>query len=80
MDIKAFLKERDEVLCSGDPIKVMAFHNLYNPEKPMTDPKMAEVALHKARTGCTSIPLELRKRSKAWLTLNGFQSLDDGDL
>ena len=80
MDIDAFLKERDEVLLSGDPIKVMAFHNLYNPEKPMTDPKMAEIVLHKGRTACLSLPLEVRKKSKAWLTENGYQSMDDGEL
>lgn len=80
MDIDKFLKERDEALISGDITKVMAFHNLYNPEKPMTDPKMAEIVLHKGRTACLSLPLEVRKKSKAWLTLNGFHSMDDGDL
>lgn len=80
MDIDKFLKERDEALISGDITKVMAFHNLYNPERPLTDPKMAEIVLHKSRTACLSIPMGLRKKSKAWLMENGYQSMDDGDL
>lgn len=81
IDIKAFIKERDEVLISGDITKMMEFHNRYHPElEPMKDPEIAEVALHKSRTAVTSLPIEMRRASKAWLMENGYQSMDDGDL
>lgn len=41
---------------------------------------LARVTLHKTITGVVTLPLEVRRRSKAWLDARSFTSFDDGDL
>jgi hypothetical protein len=79
-EIKAFVAERDAVLIEGDLDKLRAFHQKHNPGLVLPAPDVFECSFHKARTGAKSLPLEVRKISKAWLTQRGFSSMDDGDL
>ena len=80
-EIKAFVKERDEMLIAGDIDRMMAFHAKHNPGRtPFPNREVAEISLHKARTGALSLPIEVRLESKRWLSERGYRSLDDGDL
>jgi hypothetical protein len=79
--IEAFIAERDEMLLANDIDRMIEFHKKHNPYRPnFANREVAEIALHKARTGAKSLPVEERKKSKAWLTDRGYQSMDDGDL
>ena len=79
--IKAFVKERDEMLLANDIDKMLEFHKKHNPHTPPPSSReIAEIGLHKARTAAMSLPIEERKKSKDWLTVRGYNSLDDGDL
>lgn len=80
-EIAAFIKERDEILMSCDVDRVIAFHAKYNPgSQAFSSREVAEIALHKARTACLSLPMEARLASKRWLQDQNYSSLDDGDL
>lgn len=80
-EIKAFVKERDEMLMAADIDRLVAFHEKHNPGvRAFPNREVAEISLHKARTGAKSLPIEYRIESKKWLTERGYTSLDDGDL
>lgn len=78
-DLESYCRERDEILLSGDVDKIIAFDMKYN---PVYNPnkRIAEIVMHKARTGCKTLPIEARRLSKQWLEEHGWRSLDDGDL
>jgi len=79
--IKAFVKERDEMLLTNDIDKMLEFHKKHNPHiPPPSSREVAEISLHKARTAARSLPIEERRKSKYWLTARGYNSLDEGDL
>lgn len=80
-EIKAFNAERDEMLLACDVDRMIAFHTKWNPGvRQFSSRAVAEVVLHKARTGAKSLPIEARKLSKQWLAVRELSSLDDGDL
>lgn len=80
-EIKAFVRERDEMLLACDVDRLLAFHAKHMPQFPdFPSRDVAELALHKARTGAKSLPMEERLKSKRWLRERGSASLDDGDL
>ena len=80
-EIKAFVKERDEMLMAGDVDRCIAFHEKHNPGiRAFPNRLVAEISLHKARTGAKSLPFVFRIESKKWLTERGYSSLDDGEL
>jgi hypothetical protein len=80
-EIKAFVKERDQMLLACDVDRMMAFHAKHNPDSPgFSSREVAETALHKARTGVLTLPMEERLKSKRWLRERGYSSMDDGDL
>lgn len=80
-EIKAFVKERDEMLLACDVDRMLAFHAKHNPDGPgFSSREVAEAALHKARTGARTLPMEARLASKRWLRDRGMSSMDDGDL
>ena len=80
-EIKAFVKERDEMLLACDIDRMMAFHAKHNPSRPgFRSREVAEAALHKARTAARTLPIEERVASKRWLAARGMSSMDDGDL
>lgn len=75
-----FRCERNEALLSLDEAKIRAMVRKWNGiEMPL-----ASLAfwggVHKAITGCRDLPIEFRRKSKAWLDARSFRSLDDGDL
>lgn len=82
-EIKAFVKEHDEMLLALDIDKCIAFHKKHNPgiEMPSSH-DLVLAAMHKARTAARSLPLEERKKSKRWLKEHNMDTmpLDDGDL
>ena len=80
-EIKAFVAERDEMLMACDIDRMLAFHAKHSPNGPsFSSREVAEISLHKARTGAKSLPIEARKLSKQWLSERGYTSLDDGEL
>lgn len=80
-EIKAFVQERDEMLMAGDIDRLIAFHEKHNPGvRAFPNREVAEISLHKARTGAKSLPMSYRVKSLKWLTERGYTSLDDGDI
>lgn len=80
-DIKAFVKERDEMLMAGDIDRCIAFHEKHNPGiRAFPNRLVAEISLHKARTAAKTLPVSFRSESKKWLTDRGYASWDDGDV
>lgn len=79
-EIEQYVKERDEALMSLDNGKIKAFFAKFNGsgEPPRDD--VFWVAVHKAITGASTLPIEFRRKSKVWLEERGFKSFDDGDL
>jgi hypothetical protein len=67
------------MLMKRDPDALSEFMRSHGLRVPSSR-EAAEVTLHKTITGVMSLPLELRKASKAWLTERGYHSLDDGEL
>lgn len=80
-EIKAFVKERDEMLMSGDVDLCIAFHEKHNAViRAFPNRQVAEISLHQARTAARSLPMGYRLESKKWLSERGYTSLDDGEL
>lgn len=80
--IEEFTRERNAALLSLDKGKILAYARKWGVQLPF-DPKEDELfwaSVHKAITGIASLPLEVRRNSKAWLTARGFSAWDDGDL
>jgi hypothetical protein len=77
--IARYITERNAMLMKRDPDALSAFMRSHGLRVPSCR-EAAEVTLHKTITGVVSLPLEIRKASKAWLTERGYHSLDDGDL
>lgn len=80
MDIKQFVKERDEALLSMDENKIRAHFLKWNKKELPKDLEVFWMTIHKARTGATSLPMAERQKSKQWLSEKGLHSLDDGDI
>ena len=78
--IADFVKERNEMLLSGDIDRALAFWEKWSPEFKPSSRLVAEAAMHKARTADASLPIEARRESKQWLTAHRLESFDDGDL
>ena len=76
--VKAYRRDLDRVLLTGDAKKLRNFFI----ERGLKPPPYGALSttMHKAITGSTSLPIEYRRASKAWLTRRGYHSLDDGDL
>lgn len=80
-EIKAFVKERDEMLLACDVDRMLEFHAKHNPDGPnFSSRDVAEAALHKARTAVRNFPIGERMKAKRWLADRGMTSLDDGDV
>lgn len=81
MDVKKFLADRDAVLLDGDVDACVAFLLAHNPGMaPPSSYEVAEMMMHKARTGAMTLPVAARRYSKHWLMRRGYASFDDGDL
>ena len=79
-EIAKFNEERNTALLSMDEQKIRAMVRKWNGIEMPQKQIVFWCAVHKAITGAQSLPLEFRKKSKAWLDTFGFKSLDDGDL
>lgn len=80
-DIQAFLRERDEALLSLDRPRIEAYMAKYGEASSLPkDDRTFWAAIHKARTGARTLPMEARSLSKQWLTERGLSSFDDGDV
>jgi hypothetical protein len=77
--IKRYNAERNAMLLKGSVVALQQFMMKHGLQLPSSD-AAAEVTLHKTITGVRSLPLDYRKKSKAWLTERGLHSLDDGEL
>ena len=78
-DMQQFLKDRDEALLSLDETKLRDYLRKYG-ETPPSDPAVFWMGIHKAITACTSLPIDFRRKSAAWLAVRGARSMDDGEL
>ncbi len=80
-EISVFVAERDAMLLSLDLERMKQFHATHNPgAPPFGNDLVAWVAMHKARTGAKSLPIDARQLSHDWLKERGYTSFDDGDL
>lgn len=77
--LQQYLAERDHILLTGTPDDLRILMRKYDLHEP-SSPEVLEITFHKTITGIESLPLEHRKRSKAWLSARGYHSLDDGNL
>lgn len=78
-EIKRYNAERNAMLLRGSVVELQGFMMKHGIRLPSSD-AAAEVTLHKTITAVPSLPLDYRKKSKAWLTERGYHSLDDGEL
>lgn len=73
-EIKAYVKERDEVLAKDD---LEAFTEwAKNRGTNFPDQEIAEITRHKCITACKSLPIELKARSHKWLVDRGYSPWD----
>lgn len=79
-EIAAYNKATNEAWLSMDEEKIREVNRQFNGSELPKDPEIFWGAIHKAITGRTSLPIEFRRKSKAWLDARGLHSLDDGDL
>jgi hypothetical protein len=71
-----FIRERNEALASLDEARIRAYARKYNSWVP-DHPETFWRAVHKAITAIPELPLELRRKSKAWLEARGSQPWGD---
>lgn len=78
--LEDFMRERNAALIELSEENLRSFYKKWNGKELPENPIVFWGAIHKAVTGCSSLPIEHRRKSKAWLDELGLQSLDDGDL
>lgn len=78
-DVKAYNAKRDAMLLKGDPQALIDFQ-IANSLPVASCIEVAEITLHKTRTGVATLPREVRRASWRWLTERGYSTWDDGDL
>ncbi len=79
-NIKTFEDERHAALSSLNEEQIRAFYIKWNGCDLPEDKNLFWCSVHKAITADTGLPKELRRKSRQWLTMRSFTSLDDGDL
>ena len=72
IEIESNLKERDADVRAGGK----AFHAFCMKQGYGKDPKTEEIRLHRLRSAITTMPDEMRKASRQWLTERGYQPWD----
>jgi hypothetical protein len=73
-EIAAFVKARDEALLSMDLPRINAYLAAYGSNLILKDDEIGWMAVHKARTGATSLPQSERETSVKWLSERGYRS------
>ena len=76
---KHYVNELGQVLLTKDDNKLKAHMRKWNINIPKSD-MIFQIMKHKAITGRIDLPIELRKKSKQWLTERSYMSFDDGEL
>lgn len=79
-NLEQFIAERNEALLSLDEAKIRAMYKKWSDDETLPQGQTFWIAVHKAITGASRLPIEFRRQSKAWLKECGFHSMDDGDL
>jgi hypothetical protein len=79
ISLQQFVKERNHVLLYQGPSDLKEFLKKRGLPVPKNK-QLMELTWHKSITAAKSLPLEYRQKSKDWLTVRGYHSLDDGDL
>ena len=77
--IQSFVENRDRLLIEMDEGKIRKFYRSLNVRLP-DDPETFWRAIHKARTGAATLPINIRRESAAWLRERGSSTFDDGEL
>lgn len=78
-EIDAYNSERNAMLLKGSPQALIDFQKAHG--LPVASCiEVAEITLHKTRTGVATLPREARRASWLWLTQRGYGTWDDGDL
>ena len=72
IEIESYLKDRDAAVRAGGK----AFHAFCMKQGYGMDPKTEEISLHKLRSAITTMPDEMRRASRQWLTERGYQPWD----
>lgn len=78
-DLKEYIRKRDQILLMLDIDGMIALMKENGSPVPSSR-EVALITIHKARTGCTSLPMEARAISKQWLLDHSYPSFDDGDV
>lgn len=78
-EIEQFKSDRNKAFLSLDELTIRAYMAKYEIQISQ-DKNVFWGSVHKAITGCSALPFEFRKASKAYLDAHGLRSLDDGDL
>lgn len=73
MDIKEFVKDRNEALLSLDKDKILFFTKKYSMESPIEEPAFWG-GVHKAILHINSATDEQKEISRQWLVENGFST------
>ncbi|WP_027550532.1 hypothetical protein [Bradyrhizobium sp. Cp5.3] len=77
-EIARYLADLDRVLLKS-PRHLKRFMRSRSLKPPSSD-ELVELTFHKAITASRSLPIEYRRKSKAWLIERGYEPLDDGEL
>jgi hypothetical protein len=78
MSIKQYRNKLDQALLKG-PDALLAHMRKHGLPEPSNRASLV-VTLHKTITGSTSLPMDVRSKSKAWLIKRGYTPLDDGEV
>lgn len=80
-EIKQFVADRDAAFLSMDKATLLAFSNKWGADlHNAPNEETFWAAIHMARTGAKSLPMDARITSKRWLTERNLRSIDDGDI
>ena len=75
MNIKEFLKKRDEALLSLDREKIIALSELSGTSRqPPDDERVFWAGVHYARLGVVGFSDEVKQVSREWLAEHGFNA------
>lgn len=81
IDLKQFKRDRNRALLSLNRDTITAYFKKYNVLREIPeDEEIFWRAVHKARTGCTELPMAARSESKRWLIAHGSQPWDNGEV
>jgi len=72
-----FVADRREALLSMNLDKINAYMRKHGSAFTLPDNDIGWMAVHKARTAATDLPMDERKKSAEWLESRGYQSWGD---